>query len=206
MGGRGSGSGRTPTTSSTLKKARTVGHLADDFVGFNNAVDALMAETGLSRDVAQKTYDAMYDYFGAYYSSIRKGKPPSAATKAKLIDAAIKKSRNFEGQIYRGISLSQSEYAKWSKQLQKGGQIDMGGVSSWSSKKSVAENFADKGSSLNQSIIFTVAKTKSASPVQHLSHYGKGEAEVLAPSSTKYKINSFKTEGRKTYITLAEVG
>lgn len=204
MGGRGGGSGRGGGGGMAVRGKTD--HLADDYVGYSEAIDMLMKETGLSREQAEIAQSALNDYFGSGYSNIRNGHPPSAAEKAKVIDNALKKARPYSGEIYRGIHLDNETFAEWSKGLQKGATIDMKGVSSWSSRKTVAESFAKGGAPNTQSIIFKVKSTKHAAPVQHLSHYGKGEAEVLAPSFAKYKIKGFTTQGNTTYIDLAEVG
>ena len=204
MGGRGGGSGRGGG-GVTSRPTGTTGHLAGSYVGEEKAIQMLMKETGLTRQEAEKTYYALDSYFGSNYYAIRSGHPPSAAEKAKLIDKALKKARVFNDKIYRGIHLSTEGYEEWAKQLKKGSTIDMKGISSWSSKKSVAESFAHKGTTSGQSVIFTVSQTKHAVPVQHLSHFGKSEAEVLAPSSVKYKVSSHTTKGNITYVNLQEV-
>lgn len=206
MGGRGGGSGRGGGAATTTRDRGKTGHLASGFVGREDGIQLLVKETGMSRAEAEQSYNAMEGYFGSDYSFIRAGKPPSEALKGKLIDKALSKARPYNGEIYRGIHLSDSEYASWSKALQKGATMDMKGISSWSSKTNVAESFARKGSLSGQSIIFKVKSTNKAVPVQHLSHFGSGEAEVLAPSTVKYAISSYKTVGKTTYINLAEVG
>ncbi len=201
MGGRGASSGGG--AGGGVRSERT-GHLADDYVGFVEGVNMLMKETGMSYDEATDAYYAMRDYFGTGYKSIRAGDTPNAAAKAKLIDEVITNSRSYDGTIYRGISLSTAHYDTWSKNLEVGSTIDMQGISSWSSKASVASKFAS-GSS-GKSVIFTVKSTKYASPVQHLSHYGSGEAEVLAPSYVKYTVSSYTVSGNVTKVILEELG
>ena len=203
-GGRGGGSGRGGGAISTRDREK-VGQLAPDFVGYSQAVEMLAKETGMSVEDAQEYYTALDSYFGSGYHSIRAGEPPSAAKKAKLIDQVLKKSRVYNGTIYRGIHLGSDEYSEWSKGLVKGGTMDMRGISSWSSKQSVADSFAHKGSGYGQSVIFKVKSTSHAAPVQHLSHFGSSEAEVLAPSSVRYKISSYITKGNVTYVDLTEV-
>ena len=206
MGGRGGGSGRGGGASLSRQAREKTGHLADGYIGPEKSLQMLMKETGLSRAEAEKTYTAMSDYFSVGYTNIRAGQPPSAAKKAKLIDKAIKKARAYNGEIYRGIHLEESTYGEWAQGLKKGSTLDMQGISSWSSKKKVAESFARKGNSSGQSVIFKVKSTNHAAPVQHLSTFGSGEAEVLAPSFVKYKISSYVTKGNTTYVNLAEVG
>lgn len=204
MGGRGGGSGRGGGAISVRRDREKTDHLASDFVGQLQGIKMLMQETGLSLPDAEMTYRALASYFGSGYSSIRAGHPPSALEKAKLIDNALKKARAYKGEIYRGISLDPSTYSEWSKQLKSGATIDMKGISSWSSNPKVAESFAH--SSYGQSVIFKLKSTNHAVPVQHLSSFGKVEAEVLAPSSVKYKISSYITKGNTTYVNLTEVG
>jgi hypothetical protein len=209
MGGRGGGSGRggggggSPTTRQERGKT---GHLADDYVGHERSIQLLMQETGMSRAEAEQTYHAMSDYFSNGYSNIRAGHPPSAAEKAMLIDKAIKKARAYNGEIYRGIHLDSNTYSEWAKGLKKGATLDMKGISSWSSKKKVAENFAKTDSYYGKAVVFKLKSTNHAVPVQHLSSFGSREAEVLAPSFVKYKISSYITKGNITYVNLAEVG
>ena len=206
MGGRGGGSGRGGGGAAAPRQERErTGHLSDGYVGRERSIQMLMKETGMTRNEAETTYRAMEDYFSIGYSKIRAGKPPSEAVKGKLIDNAIKRARAFNGEIYRGIHLSSNDYAQWAQGLKKGATVDMKGISSWSSKKNVAEAFARKGTHSGQSVIFKVKSTSKAVPVQHLSTFGSGEAEVLAPSFAKYKVSSFTTKGNITYVNLAEV-
>jgi hypothetical protein len=206
MGGRGGGSGRGGgAVAATARIDREkVGQLAPDYVGYQKALQMLSKETGIPMDEVEKYYAALSSYFGSGYHAIRAGKPPSEAMKGKLIDQVIKKSRAYNGTIYRGIHLSTDNWQEWKKGLVKGGTIDMKGISSWSSKKSVAENFAG-GYGNGQSVIFKVKSTSHAAPVQHLSHYGNAEAEVLAPSTVKYRITGYVTKGHTTYVDLTEV-
>jgi hypothetical protein len=204
MGGRGGGSGRGGGAVSVRIDREKTDHLASDYVGQLQGIEMLMKETGLSSAEAEKTYFALASYFGSGYSSIRAGHPPSAMEKAKLIDNALKKARAYKGEIYRGIHLDENTYSEWSKQLKSGSTIDMKGISSWSSNPKVAESFAK--SSYGKSVIFKLKTTNHAVPVQHLSSFGKGEAEVLAPSFVKYKVSSYITKGSITYVNLSEVG
>lgn len=204
MGGRGGGSGRGGGAAAARRDREKTGHLASDYVGQLQGIEMLMKETGLSSAEAEKTYFALASYFGSGYTSIRTGHPPSALEKAKLIDNALKKARAYKGEIYRGIHLDESTYSEWSKNLQKGATIDMKGISSWSSNHKVAESFAQ--SNYGKSVVFKLKSTNHAVPVQHLSSFGKGEAEVLAPSFVKYKVSSFVKQGNITYVNLSEVG
>lgn len=207
MGGRGGGSGRGGGAVAGMSRAdrEKVGQLAPDYVGYQKALQMLSKETGIPLEEVDKYYSALSSYFGSGYTGIRAGKPPSEAMKGKLIDQVIKKSRVYNGTIYRGIHLSDAEWQSWQKGLVKSGTIDMKGISSWSSKQSVATSFAKTYSGSGQSVIFKVKSTSHAAPVQHLSHFGSSEAEVLAPSTVKYKISSYVTKGKVIYVDLTEV-
>ena len=64
-----------------------------------------------------------------------------------------------------------------------------GGISSWTSKESIAEKFAtlDKAGD-KTAVIFRVPSTHSGTSVAHLSKYGMSEEEVLLPSTAKFKV------------------
>lgn len=149
---------------------------------------------GVDTETASNYIESVKGYTSENYSDIRSasinGRPPSYVHEAKDINDFIDKSPKFEGQVYRGITLTPDQH----KNLLQNGtnkEITMLGISSWSSDKGVASKFASdnivSGADLRP-VVFRVTNKTGAS-VTHLSKF-ENEKEVIQPSTSKYKIRT----------------
>lgn len=150
------------------------------------ALNLIMSETGMSREEAQEFQNTVIEYFGGDYSLFGAGKNPEGT---RIIDEGLSKMPIYNGTYYRGIEGVVSKDVDYFANLNAGDVIKMRNVSSWTSDSSVAEQFANAGSMWEDSVILTCTKNKSAVGVQHISKFGAAEAEVLAPSTARWKVS-----------------
>jgi len=195
-------------TSSKPKPVERRDHLGGDMVddkAINMYMNEAKANgVKISLEEARETYKAVRSYTGLNYGKIRAfehggieglkkwiveasgGGKDLWASKSKDIIALVKNQSkqlsNFikystkynDDMIFRGINIGWND----AKLFKEGQIIDMGGVSSWSSERSVAKNFGN--------VIFRF-KNKAGTSIQHISPVA-GEKEVLIANQTKFKI------------------
>ncbi len=153
----------------------------------------LTAGNDVSSDDAAKMAVAINKYAGSLdtYRKVREGKEPKIS---EAIESLIEKSQKFDGQIYRGMYLKDESFIKG---LKPGGNVDLGGFSSWSSDKKHSLNFTDR-SDAKYGVIFKM-KNKSGASITHLSKDLK-EKEVLVSGKSKLVVKSIiaNTKGKKT--------
>jgi len=200
------------TTSEAVNVRRTNGKhddLADGARGQSSAIQKL---TGMSADEAKASIKAIKSYIsvggdGAVsYGAIRNvqrgifnapdgkphyGKPLTKSQIAKVqssiesIDRYVKKMPAYEGVIHRGMSFNSDDArTDFLSKISKGYSLEA--MSSFSSSRIAAEEFAAARTSSSRGVIFTV-KNKSGASVAALSRMKK-EEEVLVPKGTKYRI------------------
>lgn len=163
----------------------------------------VMNDIGVNEDEARKMLDAIYNFTGTNYGIIRNEKEYNdgwANSQRQYLEKYISKSPSYNGEIYRGLHLDNKKGQEFVSQLQKGATIDMGGISSWSSDKRVANSFASNGT---YSILFS-CKNKSGVGIKHLSLISM-ESEVLQSSKSKFKIKSISQNGNRYEVELQEV-
>ena len=123
--------------------------------------------------------------------------PEAAAKQQALWDSIedfLDKSPKWSGgRLYRGIELSQRNFAGFMANVERGGEIPLKGPSSWSSDKKIADLFSGspKGVDINGSkasvILVTNKKdTPYGSSIAHLSGAPIDESEVLVTSKAKF--------------------
>lgn len=141
----------------------------------------------MSESEAQATVDAMKHYSGTGFRVMHKNNPdndPKIAAEIEAIDRVLtsKNAPIYKGEIFRGLTWNKGEAEL--RDYIKRGIWEEPGITSFSTKRSIAEFFAIGPSTAVQVILHEKAgKNISGVPFQHLSKYGKGEAEVLTPSS-----------------------
>lgn len=161
---------------------------------------------GVSEAEAEQMAKAVHYYSGAGYTNIRQAQYSKDASnpyyeEVMAIENLIDKSPKWGGgEIYRGMHLSSSTIS----QLEKGAKIDMKGMSSWTTKESLAKSFSKTKVPNESPVIFKTTGTKKGTSITHLSRFGKKEEEVLVSGSATWTIKSIKKSGKTTIVELAE--
>lgn len=163
---------------------------------------------GISENKAQSEVKSVQNYSGSDYGGIRDAQYNGYTTspfykQAMEIEDFIKQSPKWAGgELYRGLVLPTASVSH----LKVGAKIDMKGMSSWSSAKSVADDFADHGASAKgkSSVIFRTAGTKQGTSITHLSILGKGESEVLISGKATWTITGVSKVGKVTIVDVKE--
>ena len=107
------------------------------------------------------------------------------------------------GETYRGVTLSDKELSSYTV----GSTLDMGGMSSWSSKKSVASDFAHRNATYERpnSVMFHCDTQSKGTGIRHMSVI-ELEDEVLCSKDAKYQVLKVETQDDGiTHIFLKEV-
>ena len=158
----------------------------------NNIVESMERKLGVSNNEAKNMLEAIEEYTLSSYTSIRDaeqyGGDPEGEEYSKNLSEFIDKSPKWNAPAYRGIQVSQGMVDKLL--TSKGQIIDMGGTSSWSSEKRIAELFSVPKSG-KKGVLFEVEKPGRATSIAHLSHM-PDEGEVLVHKNQKYKIMDAK--------------
>lgn len=140
----------------------------------------------VSEKAAREMYITINNYTGTSYSTIRRAfvdkKPPESYQQAMALEKYIRLSPKWGGgELYRGIKL---DYEQMS-QFKVGQTLTMKGPSSWSSRRSLAEDFTGGLNVLG--VVFVLPKTTRGASVKHLSEF-PSEDEVLVSGKAKFKI------------------
>lgn len=204
MGGRGAGSAGGAGGAS----GRTQSAHMDEW-GQPPPLGVQMAEhTGSTLAEGNKMAAATQKYSGIYYKQMREAaynddKNSPYYEDAMAIEAMIDRAPKWAGgEIYRGINVDANTLAAF----QEGAEIDMRGMSSWSTNASTADDFAYHGGAKGNPVVFRAAGTKKGTSITNVSIYGKGEGEVLVSTKAKWKIKKV-SQGSDgvTYIDVDEL-
>lgn len=141
-----------------------------------------------SEEEVKKINDSLY----AYTTSGKKTTKEDVET----IDRFIDKAPAYDGTIYRGLSFRYGyEYYDFVDSCKIGAIIENinpksgeNALSSWSSKGEVASRFANVYSPEINSVTLVCKRNKTSVPIQNMSDYGYGEAEVLAKSTARWVV------------------
>jgi len=172
---------------STQKKIKQLEAFNDKSKSLQQIID----QTGYTKERAEKVYDTIKYYTSAGYGEIRKNKE---SENAKIIEDFIQKHPKFDGIVYRGVGFENQKGKDYLNDLLYSKShnlpIDMGGISSWSSEESIAQDFADNRNKANDSYRFIFeTDNKSGVGIDHLSNW-VGESEVLHSNKTKYAVKN----------------
>lgn len=156
--------------------------------------------TGFTESEAEQAYNAIKHYTRAGFRAIRDGRAPK---EERIIEQFIEKHPKYSGKIWRGIAVNNEEILKnYYAALKSEIQIDMQGISSWSSAESIANEFTDNREG-EIKIIFEL-ENQSGVGIDHLSEW-QGEEEVLQSGKIRYKVKDIKLNNGKYKIKLEEV-
>ncbi len=203
------------------EKPKTRGHLSDKerkriisigdyraqiFMGISDAKrfakvpKFLQEDLGITKEKAIVIFDALraWDQRGTY-QEIRQGKLPE---KAAAIEELIDKSPKWDGSgaLYRGLSIDSKSF----KNLKPGDMFDPQGINSWSSDKTVSEEFAKGRFSSQTSLILELPKLDHGTSIMHLTGSPK-QQEVLASSKTRLRITNIEMKKDYYHISVEEV-
>lgn len=167
---------------------------------FNRRAEkAIMEETGYSEAETKKFHNALLDYLGNDY--------PAYATGGKkenidIIDEGLSRMGAFDGEIYRGMYFKSGDENNFREleAVEVGDELKMRTISSWSSSKWVADDFADDGGMEKNSVVITCKKNKSGVGVKHISRFANSEDEVLSPSTARWKVTAKKSMSKYDYL------
>lgn len=152
------------------------------------ALELIQKETGYDEKTAKTVKKYLDEYFGDDYSEFVDG---NRQKEVKIIDEALSRMGAYDGEIFRGLEFGSGKRGQeFADRLKVGGEIEMKSISSWSSERWVADKFAGVGNDSYYSVVFVCKDNKTGVGVQHISEFGKDEAEVLSPSGTKWKITN----------------
>lgn len=190
----------TTKTDKTIEKTAKSGKIKErpkrgqfeEYEDPKTALKMLQKETGYSADKAKKVQKVMDDYFGDGYAAFTAG---NKVKETAIIDEALSKMAIYDGDIWRGMHLINRKYDEFMQNVVIGAEIQMPSVSSWTSRDRVADRFAEI-KQRNNSIIFKCINNRSAVGVQHISELGYSEAEVLAPSTARWRVVSIETKDK----------
>ena len=164
-----------------------------------NAFKSILEETGYSEEEAKKFHDNIRDFFGGDFGAFAAGLKEE---EEKIIDDGLARMGAYDGEIYRGMNFddySNDSLSKF-KNCQVGDEIEMRTISSWSSDRSVAEGFGGFNSLTGSGVVLVCKNNKSAVGVQHISKFAKREAEVLAPSTSRWRVTKKKTISKYKFL------
>ena len=160
----------------------------DELEEFNKkAFKSIMDETGYSEEDAKAFHKGLLDYMGGDYEAFAKGKREDAE---RTIDNGLARMGAYDGEIYRGLffpDYREKDFEGFAK-MDVGSIMPSRSVTSWSSKKDVADGFASTGLAAGNSVVISCKNNKSGVGVQHISKFRGSEAEVLTPSTVRWKV------------------
>lgn len=161
-----------------------------------NALNQIIKDTGYSRSDATRLQADLQEYLGGDYASFTAGKQ---VERVKVIDEGISKMPAYDGDIFRGMHLD-NETAKSYISLSSGDRIEMKSISSWTSKKGVAERYGNISSRETSSVVIQCVDNKTSVGVQHISKWGTSEAEVLARSTSSWEVIESTSISKYEYL------
>lgn len=148
----------------------------------------------ISRERAAEMLGTVQYYSGNNgYTPIRKAynnpnADPKDINSLHALDDYIHSAPKWKGQVFRGISVSESE----ASEIMSGTSVDMHGPASWSSEQGVAERFSNGYKDVR--IVFVLDDNKSGASIAHIGTYDGAESEVTSPSGVVYHIDRIRKE------------
>ena len=125
------------------------------------------------------------------YSDIRhyetSSDPKGNKVHADNIEEYIRLSPKWKGDVYRGVAMNEERLNELRKSLSSKKEMSMRGASSWSSQKSIAEQFAsDNAKKDRKMVVFKVTDPKRGASIADLSRLD--ESEVLVSASSRFRV------------------
>lgn len=186
---------------------KTRGHI--QYMKGQELVDFTMKELGCSEQEAKDMIKEVSGYTEGYATDVRTwqqgGKqwdmqeltPKEAQRMSEQVERFIDKSPKWEGgEIYRGIGVSEDDANKILDDISFSMKpFDMKGTSSWTSDKSIADDFS-VWNGADVAIVFKAPGTKQGTSIDHISEFS--QSEVLVSKNARWdvkKINGSVDDG-----------
>lgn len=161
-------------------------------------VDYTMKELGVSEPEAKEMIKAVSGYTDGYATDMRSWQvhgdgyilnemsSKEARTMSEQVEKFIDKSPKWDGgEIYRGIGVDEDAAMRILDDIYSEKPFDMKGTSSWTSDKSIADDFSEwNGADI--SIIFRAPGTKKGTSIDHISDFS--QSEVLVSKEARWKV------------------
>lgn len=178
----------------------------------NFAVQQIKDDTNVSFKEAEQYYNRLVDYLGGNYREYTDG---FRQKEIQELDEILSKLPKYNSEIYRGMTfanydvytgrLEESDNFKTFLDANIGDELKMKSVSSWTSNEEVSRTFSgviDSSTVYNSgaSVILICDNNKSGAGVQHISKFKDAEAEVLLPSTAKWKIVDKQVTTKADYL------
>lgn len=185
--------------------------------GVQTRTEFIMQQLGIDADTAARYSEALEKYSGPFYKEIRdcqKGREMNV--RASTLDTYKRWGEDLEqfiaqspkwggGTTYRGFSTSPERYEKLLADMASGKELDMGGTSSWSTRRSKAEQFSGSGAGLDDwQVVIECKGPNRGTSIRAVSAYTE-EDEVLVSRQARYKITGTRQEGSFTIFEVEEV-
>jgi len=184
---------------------------------FQTSTAFITQQLGIDSDLASRYAVAIDFYSGSHYSDIRnyqKGRlqtaRPASLERYKQwgedLEQFIDRSPKWGGgATYRGFSTSPERFEKLMADMVSGKELDMGGTSSWSTKKSMAEQFSGIGGGAGYyPVILECTGQNRGTSIRAVSSFLE-EDEVLVSRYARYKIRGTRQEGSLMIFEVEEV-
>lgn len=203
-----SGDNRLEKIKSVIKKKKNE---SDEgyYVRVKSYSESIVNYTGNRYGDIKNAYRAKYGISKEYYGKMSQEKAEKASND---LDDYIYQAPKYDGEVYRGMTLSDKNYDNIIKNLKSGKVMDMQGISSWSSEREISEDFIEDNlfPDTPNAILFKL-QNKSGTPIDSIS-FISGEYEVLHPTTARYKLkkieendNNYFNANRIVTVILEEV-
>lgn len=171
----------------------------EDIPEYNKkAFEQIKKDTGYSDEEATKFHNALLQYFGGDYDTIETS-PDSEVTQTIL--KGLDKMPKYDGSISRGLKFydNPSGFDEFVN-LKAGDTVPKKGViESWSSDNVVAESYSKINNNEYDSVILICDDNNKGVGAQHISKYGKREAEVTV-GNPDYEVEEIVVENKYDYL------
>ena len=165
-----------------------------------SVMDAYAKKTGLSMRQVEDRMHAVTDYTGSKYTQIRADQRAGRSNKrANLVEAHLKDSTPYKGEIYRGMSIRPGSTVEDLRRSLESGTTSL---NSWTSSNAPATGFVAKQymQGDGRTPVLLRAKNKTGASVRELSAFDL-EDEVLVGRGARYRVTGQSTQTFRNPIT-----
>lgn len=172
------------------------GRIPDDKLDEYNkkGFEQIKVDTGYTDEEAKKFQEGLLNYFGGDYDAILKGEGGID----KVISDGIDRMPVYDGSIYRGMVVTNSEAQQYAELVQGDILPSRGMFASWSSNVNTAISYGGYSSYERSSVVLECVDNQTGVGVQHLSLFNDIEAEVL--SNAKYEVVKVVKENKYDFL------